>query len=392
MPDVRICVCHPNEQRRQEIVQSLERHDSELVVMPVADLRGVVATVNAEKPQIVVVGVDAADDPAFRTIAAVDSGGVDVGIVVIGQDPSQEFLVACMRAGADEFLNYPLDAGELAKTLDRLYRKKGILQQPQGKAVALYSAKGGAGVTTLACSVAANVARQVNNETACCILDLNVPFGSVALALDVRQFSYSVADACRDSGRLDTPLLRSYMAAHDSGLAVLPAPLKLEEAEEINAQRLTTVITECQKAYEHVFLDLPHGLDSVALAALDVAGQILVVCDMTLPAIQHTIRAVEQFQELEYKKEKIKLVINRYYDTSQISLQEISEHVRLPVHWIVPYDSEVAIGAANSGQTLDAAGADSEVARSVVALAKHTAGIAAAEPKKKKLSLFSWKR
>jgi pilus assembly protein CpaE len=113
---------------------------------------------------------------------------------------------------------------------------------------------------------------------------------------------------------------------------------------------------------------------------------------MTLPAIQNTIRAVETLRELEYKKGKLKLIVNRYYDSDQISLREISEHVRLPIHWLVPYDSRVAISAANSGQTFESTDADSEAALSLLALAQHTAGVDIKNPTRRKRSILPWKR
>ena len=142
------------------------------------------------------------------------------------------------------------------------------------------------------------------------------------------------------------------------------------------------------KVYSHTFLDLPHSVDAMTMAGLDVADDVLIVCNMTLPSIQNTIRAVETFHQLDYKKAKLKLIVNRYYDGDQISLREVSEHIQLPVFWVVPYDSPTAISAANSGQTLNDTDANSQASQSLLALAQQMAGIEVKKPKRKLFGFY----
>ena len=80
--------------------------------------------------------------------------------------------------------------------------------------------------------------------------------------------------------------------------------------------------------------------------------------------------------------------MNRYYDSHQVSLDEIVRHVGLPVHWLIPYDSRAAITSLNSGQMIDAADPDSQAGHSLVALAQNTAGVVPKARAKKKRGLF----
>jgi len=392
MAEVTIFVLHPNQQYCGEIAETFRQYDPEMKIESVVDLRDAPNRVRDEGPAAVVVGVDTANDPALKTIEAVSHVPGDVGIIVVSKSPSQELLVSCMRAGSDEFLEFPIDQAELAKAMGGLFKRKGIASQGEGKVTAVFSAAGGVGVTTVACNLAVGIATEMAIPKACCIVDMNLQFGSVALAMDLREFSHTVADAAHEESRLDENLLLTFMSEHPSGAGVLPAPTSLQDLEGIDPWRLRAVIQSCRRSYHHVVLDMPHAVDDTAIVGLDEADEILVLCDMLLPTIRHTIHALEVFHELEYKPEKLKLVINRFYDSDQVSLDEIVEHVKLPVHWLVPYDSQVAIAALNSGQPLDATDEESQATHSLIALAQHCAGIQPRPRPKKKRGLFSWVR
>ena len=67
----------------------------------------------------------------------------------------------CMRAGAREFLTLPFDAQLMAEALVRPGAPPGGARREEGErqAAGFMGAKGGAGVTTLACNFAVALAR-----------------------------------------------------------------------------------------------------------------------------------------------------------------------------------------------------------------------------------------
>ena len=221
-----------------------------------------------------------------------------------------------------------------------LFRRKGIGSQEHGKVVAVFSATGGVGVTTVACNLAACLASEVGTANPVCIVDMNLQFGAVALAMDVREFAYTLANVAREAERLDENLLTTFVTAHSSGAAIVPAPLSVADLEAVDAWHLRSVVQTCRKTYQFTVLDMPHAVDDCAMVGLDEADEIILVCDMVLPSIRNTIRALEMFYELEYKREKIKLVINRFYDSDQVTLDKIVQHVNLPLYWLIPYNSQ----------------------------------------------------
>jgi pilus assembly protein CpaE len=392
MADVTIFVLHPNEQYCGEVIEAFQQYDPDVALVAIADLRDAPNRVREEKPAAVVVGVDTPNDPALKSIETISNMPGDVGIIVVSKEPTQDLLVSCMRAGSDEFLEFPIEPDELSKAMGGLFRRKGIGSQQQGRVIAVFSAAGGMGVTTVACNLAAGIAAELGTPHASCVVDMNLQFGAVALAMDLREFSYTLADAAHEQERLDQNLLNTFMAQHPSGAAVLPAPLSLQELDGIDPWQLRGVVQTCREGYNYTVLDMPHVVDDCAIVGLDEADEILLLCDMVLPSIRNTIHAVEVFHELDYKSDKLKFVINRFYDSDQVSLDEIVEHVSLPLHWLIPYDSKVIITSLNSGQVLGATGSDSQATHSLMALAQHTAGASVRKSPKKKRGIFSWVR
>src|SRR5215207_4353560 len=78
---------------------------------------------------------------------------------VIGTAPqaNPESILRAMRAGVHEFLTSPPDAREFTAAVDRLQRRVQV-ERRQGQVIAVHSAKGGLGTTSIAVNLAAALA------------------------------------------------------------------------------------------------------------------------------------------------------------------------------------------------------------------------------------------
>ena len=102
--------------------------------------------------------------------------------MVCSANPAPDLLMRCMRAGAREFLNLPVDRDQIVAAMVRAAAKRQPAQQEKrtnGKLMAFMGTKGGAGVTTVATNFAIALAEHTCAKTL--FLDLDLPLGDAAL-------------------------------------------------------------------------------------------------------------------------------------------------------------------------------------------------------------------
>ena len=90
----------------------------------------------------------------------------------------------------------------------------------QGEMIAVCSAKGGIGKTTLTVNLAVALLKK-NFSVA--VLDGDFQFGDVGLAIDL-QTRFTMKEVVEGLETLDEHSLAGYLSKHESGVRVLPAP------------------------------------------------------------------------------------------------------------------------------------------------------------------------
>lgn len=391
MPEINLFILHPNEPHCMEILAALTSlDDADLVPQILTDLRRAPDDLRRLKAQIVIVAVDTPNDPTIRTIDEISRVmGDDVAIVVVTKNPTRDVIVPCTRVGADDFVDFPIEPAALRDAIDRQLQRKGVKTAEEGKVIALFSGKGGIGTTLLACNLAINVATELKVQKASCLFDLNVQFGVAADMMDMK-CKYSVIDAAKDIDRMDDALFMEYVAVHDSGAHLLAAPSTFAEVETPSPEVIGKLIDMCRFNFRFTFLDLPHVMDDITIPVLDQADEIFLLCDLLFPTIKNTQKVIDAFHSLEYKNEKIRLIITGYHQSDKVGLRDINSALKLPTYWLIPYDSLLARESIDAGVSVASIGETSDLADSLISFAQFVAGVPIKQRHKKKKGLLGF--
>jgi pilus assembly protein CpaE len=206
--------------------------------------------------------------------------------------------------------------------------------------VTFFSPKGGAGKTVLACNLAATVARQQQRKTL--LLDLDLQFGDAAIMMGIEP-EKTIYDLVMARRELDTDALAGYVTAHSSGVHVLPAPLRPEDAELVTEERLGHLFAVAKECYDVIVVDTPPFFHGPVLSTLDRTDQLLLVASPDVPTVKNIKLTMQTLDLLHYPKERRHLLLNRAGSKVGLKAQEIERALDMKVAFEVPVEREVAV-------------------------------------------------
>ncbi len=270
-----------------------------------------------------------------------------MAFIVLCEQQSPDFLIQAMRAGVREVLPFPANADALQAAIERIRHKQGFAPTRKGKVLAFISCKGGSGATFLASNLAYALASQCNKKVA--LFDFNLQFGDALLFLSDHKPATTLSDVARDIHRLDAALLASSMVNVGPNLSVLAAPEDPAHGMEVKPEHIDTLLKLARNQYDFVVLDVGRNLDAQTIKALDNADMIFPVLQITLPFIRDGKRLLEVFRTLDYPKDKVHLVVNRFQKGGDIGLGDLEQSLGAKVLRTIPNHFEAAAASVNQG-------------------------------------------
>jgi len=175
--------------------------------------------------------------------------------------------------------------------------------------VAFYSAKGGAGTTTLAINTAAALARKFPRQVL--LIDLAAPFGHAALFADLIATG-SIASATKAAQVDFETVLRGNIVNHRSGMGVLPGTLRPEEVDTLTAERVNRVLDVVVAWQKVIVVDLGSSLAEAALAAIERAECLVMVVPPEIAAMTDARRSLAIFRDImNVPDNRMELVLNQ---------------------------------------------------------------------------------
>lgn len=323
------------------------------------------------RPSAVIVMLGQQPEPVPLLIERIATECPSTMIICASRNASPDLILRSLRSGAREFLRLPVIPDEFKIVLDRAAElSAGDAEAPKkrGRVVAVFSSKGGCGVSF----IATNLAAAINKPTA--LVDFNLQTGNLDLFLGVEP-KFSVADLIENRARLDDALLRSYLAPHSANLSLLAAPREASSGEDIKPEQIFDVIQVLRERYGCIVMDTPHTFDENTLAALDQADDILLVISVDIPSIRSAQRSLAIFDRLSYTRQKVCVVINRWSKQIDPELQKVERYVGDRIVGYVPSDYRAVISSINLGRPLVELQPSSTIAKEIRRIAAAVTGL-----------------
>lgn len=321
------------------------------------------------RPSIVIIDISHKIELALDIINKISNSHKTCKIVVTSSNYSTDVIIKAMRAGAREFLPKPLIKEDLNAALNKLKEHVSGVSSDDKKCrvITTFSNKGGIGKTAIATNLALELANMTKEKVA--LIDLNLQLGDITTFLDINP-SFDISYVIQNLSRIDETFLLSTMEKYkDTSLYVLADPPYLEQAEDISAEQIGTLLAVLKQAFSYIVIDTSANFDGKTITALDNSDLILLITIVNLPAIRNCQRCLDLFKRLGYEKEKTKIIINRYMENDEIRAEDVEEVLGQKIYWKIPNNYFTIMSAINKGIPVNSINAESNVSQSYRELA-----------------------
>jgi MinD-like ATPase involved in chromosome partitioning or flagellar assembly len=286
----------------------------------------------------------------------------DAPLILAAYGEPNGIVEAGLAVGAADVLVLPQPTETLMFALRKASRV--ATTTAAGKVVTVFSPKGGSGKTVLATNLAVAAARS-GQETL--LVDLDLQFGDSALTLAVAPRA-TITDLAASAGDVDSEKLRAFVSRDPrTGVDVLPAPQRPEEADMIGQAELAAILRAARNAYDAVVIDTGPLFDAAVLAALDHSDQLLLVSNPEVTSLKNVRIGLETIDRLGFDRERVSLVANRLGAAGGVGHADIEQALDTKIAFELPDDPEVP-AAVNRALPVVVADGDSRFARAMVEL------------------------
>jgi pilus assembly protein CpaE len=236
----------------------------------------------------------------------------------------------------------------------------------RGRIVTVFSPKGGTGKTVTSTNLAAAFAKYEGKRTL--LLDLDLQFGDAAIMLGLEP-EKTIYDLVVAPGELDSEKLAGYTTRHPSGLDILPAPVRPEDAELVTETKLSRLLEVARESYDVIVVDTSPFFHGPMLATLDRTDELLLVCGLDVPTLKNVRLALQTLELLAFPQNRIRVVLNRANSKVGMKRSEVEGALEVKVRFEVPSDRAVPI-AVNRGNPAVLAESGADFSKAIRGMAK----------------------
>jgi len=232
------------------------------------------------------------------------------------------------------------------------------------KLICVLGPKGGIGKTITSCNLAVALAGRGKRVV---LVDLDLQFGDVALSLGLTPDTTSF-DLAVSGGSLDTEKLDAFLLTHSSGVRVLAAPARPDQAATVTPEFVADIYTLLREAFDFIVVDTPPAFSPEVIATVDASTYVCMVGMLDALSLKNTRLGIETLELMGYDPDRVRVVLNRANTSVGITRQDVLSILGRTPDVLVPSHRDIA-RSVNEGAPVVVSQRRSEAARAFEGLA-----------------------
>jgi pilus assembly protein CpaE len=297
----------------------------------------------------------------------------DSPVVVLTSGSANGFVREAFDAGADDIVVLgtgpdisPTAVHEVTFTIQKALARRASPGENagEGRLICILGPKGGIGKTLTSCNLGVCLA-EAGQRVA--LVDLDLQFGDLALSLRLTP-DRTIYDLATSGGTLDAEKVEGFMAPHPSGMRVMLAPIRPDQAASITVEFLRELYAVMRQSYDFIVVDTPPGFSPEVIATIDESSEICMIGMLDALSLKNTKLGLETLELMGYQQDRIRLVLNRADTSVGITHTDVVSIVGRSPDVLVPSNREIT-RSVNDGVPISTAAAKSEAAKAFRALA-----------------------
>ncbi len=318
-------------------------------------------------PGVLIVDIGENNQPLSAMLSLTAAFSEDVRLIGIGALNDIGFYRELTDAGVTDYLVKPVTEKALAAALSRPVQTEAPApvaetQTDETAHIIVIGARGGVGASTTAVNLAWVIAEEENKKTT--LIDLDLEFGTVALALDLEP-SRGLREVLETPARIDSLFVSSASSKLTDNLSVMATEENLSGSHHFSPKAVETLLETLGHENDCIVIDLPRSLYGVREQVLRQATRIVLVTEIDLPALRDSIRLLGIIEEAA-PKVPVTIIANRCKSAHQtMSIGEFQKALGRKVDLMMADEAKVFNNAANSGKPLVHSANRSKAAKSL---------------------------
>ncbi|CAN0010646.1 unnamed protein product [Ectocarpus sp. 12 AP-2014] len=290
---------------------------------------------------------------AFSVIEGLAESRPQVAVVAIGESSDSELVLGAMRAGAKDYLTVGQRGSEVQSLIRRLGRKQPLSKDgdnaQRGRLVVFYGTDVAQDSTLIASHVALLLAKQ---QSQVLLIDVAPGLGEVDAMLSLK-CAFGVEDAMRAAQRIDSSVISSAFAKHESGLNVLPLIQDDRYPETYSYAETILLLGVLRQHFSWVIINACGQVDSGFVRALvSSAEQVLWYLNQSVPSSRRNLHCLQRWRAEGVSFNEMGLLVDRYIPRLSPEPSVLANMFGLPLAAVLPLNPEQRLNSLNQGVPL----------------------------------------